>query len=107
MPKKKAKKAAKKRRKKGAVRPGYGSMCNICGKNCGKGGALSTHVLGAHGIDYESYKVCFEGESDRIIADTWDDSVRTQSGKTVMTHVLVRRFVGDPGKRGARTKTRT
>jgi hypothetical protein len=36
-----------------------------------------------------------------VIADTWDDNVATSGGKTVMTHVLVRRFVGDPGPRGA------
>lgn len=89
------------RRKKGAVRKGQGVMCNICGVNCGKGGALKKHVEGAHGIDYDKYKKCFYDEPQTIIADAWDDSVSTKSGKTVITHVLVRRFVGEPGPRGA------
>jgi hypothetical protein len=29
-------------------------MCNICGKNCGKGGALKKHVEGAHEVIYDS-----------------------------------------------------
>lgn len=88
-------------RKKGAVRKGQGVMCNICGVNCGKGGALKTHVEGAHDVDYDDYKKCFYGVPKNIIADSWDDTVQTSSGKTVITHVLVRRFTGDPGPRGA------
>ena len=87
-------------RKKGAVRTGYGSMCNICGLNCGKGGALATHVKGAHGVEYAAYKACFYPGDSTIIADSWDDTVATEDGNTVVTHVLVRRFVRDPGKRG-------
>lgn len=93
------------RRKKYAVRPGAGSMCNICGLNCGKGGPLSTHVKGAHGVDYDAYKKCFYGEARTVLADTWDDSVKTSKGDTVITHVLVRRFVGDPGVRGVAWKS--
>ena len=89
-------------RKKGAVRKRHGVMCNICGVNCGKGGALKTHVEGAHGVDYGSYKACFYGEVRTTLADSWDDSVKTKNGETVITHVLVRRFVGDPGPRGVR-----
>ncbi|HHT9124660.1 MAG TPA: hypothetical protein ACFYD6_02465 [Candidatus Brocadiia bacterium] len=89
------------RRKKGAVRKGHGVMCNICGVNCGKGGALKKHVEGEHEVDYEIYKKCFYGSTKNVIADGWDDSVSTSSGKTVITHVLVRRFVGEPGTRGA------
>jgi hypothetical protein len=92
------------RRKKHAVRPGAGSMCNICGLNCGKGGALRKHVEGAHDVDYNQYKKCFYGKVVTLIADTWDDSVSTSNDKTVITHVLVRRFVGDPGPRGATWK---
>ena len=88
-------------RKKGAVRKGHGTMCNICGVNCGKGGALKKHLKGAHEVDYEQYKACFYGKKKTLIADTWDDSVKTTNGETVITHVLVRRFVGDPGRRGA------
>jgi hypothetical protein len=91
-------------RKKHAVRPGAGVMCNICGLNCGKGGALKKHVEGAHNVEYEQYKECFYGEIATLIADTWDDSVSTTKGKTVITHVLVRRFVGDTGPRGVSYK---
>jgi hypothetical protein len=90
------------RRAKGAVRAGRGSMCNVCGVNCGKGGALKTHVQGAHGIEYDAYKKAFYGKAKTILADAWDDQVSTSDGKTVIVHVLVRRFVGDPGKRGVR-----
>lgn len=89
-------------RKKGAVRPGHRVMCNICGRNCGKGGPLKTHIEGAHSpVTYEAYKVCFDGVASNALADAWDDSVSTSSGKTVVTHVLARRFVQDPGPRGA------
>jgi hypothetical protein len=87
-------------RKKGAVRTGHGIMCNICGINCGKGAALSTHLKGAHKVPYAAYKACFYPEDGVIIADAWDDSVKTEGGDTVVTHVLVRRFVRDPGRRG-------
>ncbi len=89
------------RRRKGAVRRGHGAMCNICGVNCGKGGALRKHVEGAHKVKYEDYKKCFYGDVSHVLADTWDDQVSTSAGKTVIVHVLVRRFVGDPGLRGA------
>lgn len=87
-------------RKKGAVRRGHGSMCNICGLNCGKGGALSTHVKGAHGIDYGDYLTCFYPDGATIVADSWDASVTAEDGSISVTHVLVRRLIGDPGKRG-------
>jgi hypothetical protein len=88
------------KRKKSAVRNRHGIMCNICGVNCGKGGALSTHVLGVHRIKYDTYKKAFYSKAKNILADAWDDSVSTRSGKTVLIHTLVRRFVGDPGPRG-------
>ena len=93
------------KRKKGAVRRGHGAMCNICGINCGKGGALSKHVKGAHGIKYEQYKNAFYG-AEVTLADAWDASVRTAKGKTVMIHTLVRRFVGNPGPRGVTRSAR-
>jgi hypothetical protein len=89
------------RRRKGAVRTGHGSMCNICGLNCGKGGALRKHVEGAHDVDYDAYKKCFYGVAKTILANAWDDTVSTANGRTVITHVLVRRFIGDPGRRRA------
>jgi len=79
-------------------------MCNICGRNCGKGGALRTHIEGAHKVSYDAYKTCFYGDVKTQIADTWDDSVKTHGGQTVITHVLVRRFIGNPGERGVRRK---
>ena len=88
-------------KKKGAVRPGQGVMCNVCGLNCGKGGALKKHVEAAHGVDYDAYKKCFYGSAKTILADAWDDSVSTKSGDTVVVHVLARRFIQDPGPRGA------
>jgi len=95
------------RRKKGAVRPGHGVMCNICGKNCGKGGSLKTHIESKHsGVDYKAYKKCFYGKVKTVIADAWDDSVSTSDDKTVITHVLVRRFIGNPGPRGATRSAR-
>ncbi|MBI5804528.1 hypothetical protein HZA73_00625 [candidate division TA06 bacterium] len=88
------------KRKKHQVRKGHGSMCNICGKNCGKGGALKTHIEGAHNVAYGDYNKCFYSKAKNILANSWDDTVLTSSGDTVITHVLVRRFVGDPGPRG-------
>ena len=94
-------------RPKGAVRIGHGVMCNICGINCGKGGALKAHIEGAHPpVTYETYKICFYGKPKNTLADAWDDSVSTKSGNTVLTHVLVRRFVQEPGPRGATRSVR-
>ncbi len=76
-------------------------MCNICGKNCGRGGPLKKHIKSAHDIDYDDYKKCFYGDDVRtLIADGWDDSVSTSEKRTVVTHVLVRRFITNPGPRG-------
>ncbi len=86
---------------KGAVRTGHGVMCNICGKNCGKGGALKKHVEGVHyPVSYDAYKICFYGEPKTILADAWDASITSKSGETVVTHVLARRFFQEPGPRG-------
>ena len=89
------------RRKAGQVRREHGTMCNICGRNCGRGGPLNAH-LKSHGIAYADYMKCFYPSGrgrKRVIADAWNDSHVTRDGK-VMIHVLVRRFVGDPGPRG-------
>jgi hypothetical protein len=78
------------RRRKGSVRNGHGVMCNICGKNCGKGGGLKKHVEGIHTVSYTHYKICFyDGCVRTVIADTWDDSVSTTGGKTVMSPELL------------------
>jgi hypothetical protein len=73
----------------------------MCGLNCGRGGPLKKHVETIHGIAYDDYKKCFYGTVKTILADAWDDSVSTSRGNTVITHVLVRRFVGSTGPRGA------
>lgn len=98
------------RRRKYQVRKGFGIMCNMCGKNCGRGGPLKSHVegrksAGGHELSYETYPECFYG-AGKILADSWDDSIRTARGKTVMIHTMVRRLVGSPGHRGA-TRTAT
>ena len=94
------------RRKKGAVQQRQGVMCNICGINCGKGGALKKHIEASHEINYDDYKKCFYGEIKTLIADSWDDSVNTSRGRKVITHVLVRRFIGEPGPRGVTRSAR-
>jgi hypothetical protein len=91
-------------RKKHSVRKGRGAMCNICGTNCGKGGALKKHIEGEHGINYKIYKSCFYNENRIIISEEWDDTGETTSGKTVMTHILICKIVGNPGKRGVAKK---
>lgn len=88
------------RRKKHAVRKGHGSMCNICGKNCGRGGALKKHTEGSHNISYDDYLACFYNGAKNIYADTWNDEVKTSKGENVLIHTIVRRFIGYPGKRG-------
>lgn len=91
------------RRKKNAVRRGHGVMCNICGLNCGRGGALKKHIegqeaRGGHEVAYEAYQKCFDKE--HILIDSWDDSVKTHRKNTVLTHAVVWRFVAHPGPRG-------
>jgi hypothetical protein len=50
------------KRKKGAVRPGHGARCFICGMECGRGGSLKRHVEATHHVDYAiGYKRCFKG----------------------------------------------
>lgn len=86
-------------KRKGAVGMGKGSMCNICGLNCGKGGPLSKHVKAVHRIEYEDYKTCFEGDGTTLV-DKWIDTGGRNKGTPVLIHVLVRRVVNDPGERG-------
>ena len=88
------------RRRKGAVRKGHGAMCNICGMNCGKGGALARHVESVHGVPYAHYKTCFYSSS-RVIANAWDEQVSSKdSNKAIVTHVLGRKFIRARGVRG-------
>jgi hypothetical protein len=92
------------RRKKHAVRKGRGVMCNICGKNCGKGGALKKHIEGAHDIKYDDYKKCFHGENRTIVFNDWNVVSHTSSNQPIMTHILVSRIIGNPGPRGVAKK---
>lgn len=94
------------RRKKGEVKSGRGAMCNICGKNCGRGGALKVHLNGAHQINYKDYKKSFY-DCSKIITDTWDISGKiSKTGESVIMHVLVRKFIAELGKRGVRTTSK-
>lgn len=93
-------------RKKNTVRKGTGTMCNIYGRNLGRGGPLKRHVEKTHGVRYSAYKKCFYGDVKTLISDSWDDTVQTKGGDTVMVHVLARRFIGDPGPRGATRSAR-
>ncbi len=95
-------------RKKGAVRDGHGAMCNICGMNCGKGGALSRHIESVHApVKHDAYNICFYSKPKNVLCNCWDDSVTTKKGRTVLTHTLVRRFIQEPGPRGATRAART
>jgi hypothetical protein len=79
-------------------------MCNICVFNCGESGTPKKHFKEIHRGGYIDYQKCFHGAAKTILADGWDDSVSTFSGKTEVTHVPVRWFFGDPGpSRAART----
>jgi hypothetical protein len=92
------------KRRKGQVRKGHGATCNLCGKNCGTGGGLKKHVEGSrHVLDYEDYRRSFYPKRGKVISDVWN-SVSNEKGVPVLLHVLVRRFVGDPGPRGSPNK---
>ena len=92
------------KRKKGAVRKNHGATCNICGLNCGKGGALKKHLEEIHKIDYDQYRKCFyNGRKENLIADTWSSPATTKGNKKdVLIHVFVRRFIGKLGLRGVK-----
>lgn len=81
-------------------------MCNVCGLNCARGGGLKKHLEAKHEINYEQYRRCFYDGVRTILADSWNDDVsaskKNGEKRTVMVHVLVRRFVGSPGPRGVR-----
>jgi hypothetical protein len=91
----------------GKARAGLGIMCNIRGKNCGKGGGLKMSLDKKHGVDDDVYKKCFYSGAKRTLAEAWDDSVSRSSGKPVLRHVLARRFARDPGARGATGSARS
>jgi hypothetical protein len=77
------------RRRKGAVRPGHGARCLICGRECGKGGSLRTHVEGAHHVSYsDAYKRCFRG-GDSVL-----DEVAVDNAGDFLVHIRVLRVRG-------------
>jgi HTH-type transcriptional regulator/antitoxin MqsA len=84
----------------GAVRKGRGMMCNICGLNCGKSGALRKHVEAAHGLPYERYKDSFYGQGD-VVTNAWNRQVDTDNvDAATYTHILVRIFTRRRKARG-------
>jgi hypothetical protein len=87
------------RRKKNAVRKGHGVMCNICGTNCGRGGALKTH-LKKHSIQYADYQNTFYNINREIICDKWAITDHITNKKKTMVHILICKIVGEPGLRG-------
>lgn len=94
-------------RKKGAVRTGRGAMCNICGVNCGTGGALKKHVESKHAVSYEAYKRCFYLDGNEVFVDSWADEIAVTDGEekemlSGSVHTLVRYMNIEPGKRGVR-----
>jgi hypothetical protein len=66
------------------------SGCKICGdKTIGRG--IARHVQGAHAVDHDTYRKCFE--SGQVIVDTLVETGTTAQGKRkVIIHALVRRF---------------
>lgn len=72
------------RHRKGAVRPGHGARCLICGKECGKGGSLRRHVEGAHHVNYkDGYKRCFKGGNPVL-----DEKILDRTGE-LFAHIRV------------------
>jgi hypothetical protein len=69
-------------KKKGAVRKGHGIRCLICGKDCGKGGALAHHV-GTHKVTYSTYKRCFFG-GDWVVNES-----KMAKGDEYLAHIRV------------------
>jgi len=49
----------KKRKKRKPTKTNNGARCAICGKQCGRGGALKMHVETQHPISYEHYREMF------------------------------------------------
>ena len=89
------------RRKKGAVRKGRGAMCNICGLNCGKSGALAKHVGTTHGLTYDQYKDSFYGQGE-VLTNAWNQQLDTENDdEAKYTHTLVRVFTRPRSVRGA------
>ncbi len=66
------------------VRVGKGAKCGMCGKDCGKGGGLKTHVENAHDIDYKVYSKCFH-KCKETVFDEWFDI--EQEGKNIRLNV--------------------
>jgi hypothetical protein len=91
----------RKKRKKGEVRTGHGTMCNVCGLNCGKGGALRSHLQAAHNLTYEQYKESYYRHG-QVINNSWKETVAIDNeGLATYTHTLVRNFTRQRSKRGA------
>ena len=69
----------------------FAKGCKLCGDpNLGRG--IERHVTNAHQMDYDSYRKCFES-SGQIVFDELRESGQTRSGKRVILHVLIRKFL--------------
>jgi hypothetical protein len=66
--------------------------CKLCGDpSVGRG--IEKHVSQGHGVDYETYKKCFESSGEVVFDELKDTGkLMTTSKKRVVIHVLVRRF---------------
>ena len=88
--------------KKFAVRPGKGSMCFFCGKDCGRGGGLKRHVESKHFITYDGYVRLFkEGKEQgkaKVKVDKWIFD-KLKNGKVRVEHIFIRHFTRDPVER--------
>jgi hypothetical protein len=88
------------RRKKGQVRKGHGTMCNVCGMNCGRGGGLAKHMNAAHQLTYVQYKESYYGHGE-VLTNSWNEQVATNNDdEATYTHTLVRVFTRPRSKRG-------
>ena len=74
------------RYKKGAVRPGRGARCLICGMECGKGGSLKVHIEARHKVTYDAYKRCFK-TGEFVV-----DEHKVDVGGDFLVHTRVLRF---------------
>jgi len=69
----------------------YTKGCKLCG-NPGFGRGIRAHVEGKHGLEYETYLRCFE-RCGTVIRDELVQTGRTRSGRRVILHVSLKKFV--------------
>ena len=69
----------------------YTKGCKLCG-NPGFGRGIKAHVEAAHGLDYSAYLRCFE-QSGQVIRDELVQTGHTHSGRRIMLHFSLKKFV--------------